>query len=772
MEQGEAFDLGSHGEAHGVVDRAVTPVELPGELVSGVLRIVDQQVDTIGQLHGRLGDRKAAVGRLLMIWKIRNRSTIEVDAIAVGRADMRDGAAHDGRLTNPAHRWCSSVGDPTWQIIEPHREHRWANHVGEGFPNRDGLLLGSVDRCSGSGAEQRRKERQSLYVIPVEVTDEDARAKRSVARLCRAVPTKTRAEVEHDRFVVGGAHDDAARISAVASEVGPRARRRTTHAEKLNVEWPAQDPTRSLLLAAVTTRSPCRVAERYVTHIRRATLEPGDESLTALRYLRHMSNDPAKAPLPDGLVAVVKHDSATCVQIQPALAELAAAGLLTALYTQDDPHFPAGLAPLDDLDLTVSYHHSIETVPTLLSIRDGAEVARAEGWNRAEWRTLTGIDDLGESLAPFRPGCGSLSVDPSRTDELLVRFSGDGLRSRRVEFASLEDEWEALFDRGWSDGLPVVPPTPARVLRMLQGTSRAPDDIVAIVPPDLVAVTVEKVAVNAVMAGCKPEYLPVVLATVAAACTDQFNMHGLLATTMPVGPVLIVNGPIRRSIGMNSAGNTLGQGNRANSTIGRALQLVVRNVGGGRPQEVDRATHGNPGKVSFCFAEDEEGSPWTPLTAQMGIEAGVDAVTLFPGEGPRCAVDQLSREAESLASSLAACLRTVHHPKLVLGFDAILVCGPEHARVFAEAGWDRERVLSELHSRLQIPGSELERGAAGIAEGVPAHLAGATLPKFRPGGLLLVHAGGGAGLFSAIIAGWANGAIGSTPVSAPIDPWK
>ena len=144
---------------------------------------------------------------------------------------------------------------------------------------------------------------------------------------------------------------------------------------------------------------------------------------------------------------------------------------------------------------------------------------------------------------------------------------------------------------------------------MLAGTTRDPSDIVAVVPPDLVPVTVEKVAINAVMAGCAPEHLPWVIAALEAACTDEFNMHGLLATTMPVGPVIVCNGPGTRAIGMNSGVNTMGQGNRANLTIGRALQLIIRNVGGGRPGEVDRATHGNPGKISFCFAESETNSP-------------------------------------------------------------------------------------------------------------------------------------------------------------------
>jgi hypothetical protein len=300
---------------------------------------------------------------------------------------------------------------------------------------------------------------------------------------------------------------------------------------------------------------------------------------------------------------------------------------------------------------------------------------------------------------------------------------------------------------------------------MLQGTDRDPSEVVAVVPPDLVPVTVEKVAVNAVMAGCLPEHLPWVLAAVEAACTDEFNIHGVLATTMPVGPVLICNGPGTRAIGMNGGGNAFGQGNRANLTIGRALQLVIRNVGGGRPGEVDRATHGNPGKISFCFAELEQGSPWTSLSVSRGFEPGDDTITLFAGEGPRCVVDQKARSATELANTFAACLRTLHHPKLVLAFDAVLVVGPEHSRVFAEEGWDRDRLLDELHQRLQLPGSELVHGAGEMAEGVPAHLHGATLPKFRPGGILLVHAGGGAGLFSAIIGGWANGSTGSQPVT-------
>jgi hypothetical protein len=474
--------------------------------------------------------------------------------------------------------------------------------------------------------------------------------------------------------------------------------------------------------------------------------------------------------LPDGLVAIVKRDCPTCQLVVPVLAELRDASDAPHLtvYTQDDPAFPAGLEPLDDTDLTVSYAVDVDTVPTLLRVEAGRETARIVGWSREQWEPFTGRSGLGAGLPPYRPGCGSRTRDPDRAAARDASTAGARLRSRRVALGPSEDDIEAMFDRGWTDGLPVVPPTAARVARMLGGTTRDPNEVVAIAPPDLVECTVEKVAINAVLAGCRPDYLPVVLTAVEAACTDEFNIHGLLATTWFSGPVVIVNGPITRALGMNSGINAMGQGNRANATIGRALQLVVRNVGGGRPGEVDRSTLGQPGKYTFCFAEREIDSPWEPLHVTRGLPASASAVTLFAGEGPRGIIDQQSRQADSLANSFAACLRATTHPKIALAFDAILVVSPEHARVFREAGWSKARLLEELISRLQLPGSELVRGAGGIAEGLPEGVADLTLPKFRDGGLLIVHAGGGAGLFSAIIGGWASGSTGSAPMTKEI----
>ena len=475
-----------------------------------------------------------------------------------------------------------------------------------------------------------------------------------------------------------------------------------------------------------------------------------------------------KPQLPDGLVAIVKRECATCVMVDPLFANIAASGTPLTVYTQDDPTFPASVSAIHDADLSVSWHYDIETVPTLLRIENGEEADRTFGWSKEAWQKFTGITDLGADLPVMRPGCGSLSVDPNLEDELRVRFTSSTLHSRHVELASAEDEFESMFTRSWTDGLPVIPPTPERVLRMLTGTTRSPQDIVAIAPPNLVELTIEKIAINAVMAGALPEYLPWIITALEAVCNDEFNMHGVLATTMPVGPVIICNGPGTKAIGMNSGVNVFGQGNRANLTIGRAVQLTIRNVGGGKPGEVDRATHGNPGKLSFCFAEDEAGSPFGTLAQERGIAPQQNAVTVFAGEGPRCVVDQAARTPEQLTNSFAACLRATHHPKSVLSFDAILVVSPDHSRVYAEAGWDREKILSELYARLNIPGTELVKGALDMAEGLPAKFADRIVPKFKPGGILLAHAGGGAGLFSSIIGGWVNGAMGSTPVTRPV----
>lgn len=468
------------------------------------------------------------------------------------------------------------------------------------------------------------------------------------------------------------------------------------------------------------------------------------------------------------LIAVVKEECETCRLVVPVLAQLQRRFEL-AIYSQDNASFPSGLDVIDDTDLRYSWERQIETVPTLISLDDkGEETGRIVGWDRAEWSTLAG-NPFDFDGPDFRPGCGSKTMDPGMPDKLAALYDSDKLKSREVTFAAEEDEIEACYDRGWSDGLPVVPPTVVRVLRMLTGTHRDPQEVVGLVPPDLAECTIEKIAINAVLAGCKPEYLPVVITAVEAALQDEFCMHGLLATTYFSGPMIIVNGPIRNAIGMNAKGNVLGQGNRANGTIGRALQLVIRNAGGGRPQGVDRSVFGNPGKYTYCFAEDEEGSCWESLAEEKGFASDASTVTLFAADGMQGIVDQKSRDPESLCRTFAAGLKVVGHPKMVLAADAFLVISPEHERVFRLASWSKQQVKARILELLTIPGEELIAGAGGIAEGLPEKFAEASLPKFREGGFNIVRAGGSAGMFSAIIAGWgASGTIGSVPVTREI----
>ena len=462
-------------------------------------------------------------------------------------------------------------------------------------------------------------------------------------------------------------------------------------------------------------------------------------------------------PQPDGLIAVVKQDCPTCTLVEPVLRQIGQADCSLTVYTQDNPAFPAGVATvIDDTQLEHSFRMDIETVPTLLRFEDGEQAARAIGWHRGEWEAVSGLDNLGAELPETRPGCGSKSVEPGIAERLAVRFGESRLSARRVEVGDLEDEMEACFERGWTDGLPVVPPTEERVLRMLEGTRRAPDDLVGIVPPNNNACSVEKVAINAVMAGCKPEYMPVVLSAVEAALMEEFGMHGLLATTFFAGPMIVVNGPLARQIGMNARINALGQGNRANATIGRTLQLVIRNVGGGVPGGVDRAMLGNPGKYTFCFAEREDDSPWESLAVERGFSPDASTVSLFAASGVTPIMDQASREPDALCRSFAACLKSVGHPKHANTSAPVLVVSPEHTRRFENAGWSKTRFRDTLNGYLEIPAEELVSGAGGIPEGISLNRVGdkKTIPKFQANTLHIVRAGGDAGLFSAIIGSW------------------
>jgi len=480
------------------------------------------------------------------------------------------------------------------------------------------------------------------------------------------------------------------------------------------------------------------------------------------------------------LVALVKHDCPVCDQVLPALdaAGVRVLSQSTAGETEAQAQrLGLSAVPELDADLELSARLDPDAVPALVLLDGSRERGRVEGLDRAAMVDLAaraGVElDLG-GLPAMRPGCASLTRDPEVAARLAARRArAEGrIRSRELRVGELEDVFEALHDRGLTDGLPVVPPTPERVVAMLDHTSRDPQDVVGVVAPYGGEATVEKVAVNAVMAGCAGPELPVVLAAVEAVCDESFAMHGLLATTHPAGPVVVVSG----FPGFNSGVNVLGQGDRASMTTGRALQLVVRNVGGGRPGVEDRAAHGQPGKLGLCFAERlDETAPWPGLAQDRGVPEGEPGVTVMALEAPRVIVDQLAREPEGLCASLAMALENVATPRLRLAFDAMLLVGPEHGRIFKEAGWTRAQVQERLHELTHSPAGELVRGAGGSPEGIESQwVSDPAMPvaKFAAADRIVVaYAGGDAGLFSMVFGGWAAGEIGSAPVTRSIAPW-
>jgi len=265
----------------------------------------------------------------------------------------------------------------------------------------------------------------------------------------------------------------------------------------------------------------------------------------------------------------------------------------------------------------------------------------------------------------------------------------------------LPDDLERIIDayceRRWSDGLPIVPPTRERVSRMLAATTLPPERVVAGLAPGFGAATVERIAVNAVLAGCAPMHLPAVIAAVEAVAAPEFNLQAIQATTNPVAVLVIVNGPAVRRLGFNATFNCLGEGTRANATVGRALRLVLRNVGGALPGELDRATQGQPGRYSFCCAENESENPWVPLHVERGFDPGDSTVTVCGIEGTMN-MNTHSKEASELLRVIAETM--VHPPsnEYCDGGQPWLILGPEHAHILHAGGCSKDDVRDRLWS--------------------------------------------------------------------------
>ncbi len=328
------------------------------------------------------------------------------------------------------------------------------------------------------------------------------------------------------------------------------------------------------------------------------------------------------------------------------------------------------------------------------------------------------------------------------------------LASKRYKVQDVADAIEFCFQQGWTDGLPVVPPTPERVGAMLEAARLDPKREIGFIAHRAVSVTAEKVAINAVMAGCRPEYMPVVVAAVEGIADPRWSYHGPGTSTGGAAVLMIVNGPIVRELDVNAGDNLFGPGWRANLTIGRAVRLVMRNVCGSVPGTLDRGTLGHPGKLSYVIAENEADSPWTPLHVERGFRPEQSTITVMAADAPHQFYNQLSSTAEGVLTTLADDMRISGN---VMGqSNYVLVIAGEHMRTIAGDGWDKKQIRQFVWENTQNSHAHLKR---------TQRMAGPVQPgdetKMRPlvaspDDIFVVAAGGRAGAFSGYIPGWGS----------------
>jgi hypothetical protein len=300
-----------------------------------------------------------------------------------------------------------------------------------------------------------------------------------------------------------------------------------------------------------------------------------------------------------------------------------------------------------------------------------------------------------------------------------------------------DDAFEALYARGVTDGLPVIAPTAARVQAAVEASGRPGTELIGLVAPQHGRATVEKIAVNAVMAGCRPEYLPAVIAAVEAICDPAFALEGVSGTTDAVAPLLILNGPARAALDLNCGVGVFGPGWRANATIGRAVRFVWGNVGGARPGGISMSTFAQPGRYTYCIGEREEESPWEPLHVEHGFSVDDSTVAALAAEAPQVVVDARSRSAREVLTTIARSGEVIASHALADLGDTLLVVSPEHVRTIAADGWSKADARAFLFEQMR------------------AEVDGARVPKLRePAALHIIVAGGTAGRFSAWVPGW------------------
>jgi hypothetical protein len=270
-----------------------------------------------------------------------------------------------------------------------------------------------------------------------------------------------------------------------------------------------------------------------------------------------------------------------------------------------------------------------------------------------------------------------------------------------------EDDFDAINalyrEKGWGDGLPIVPPTSARVEAMLAYCDRPLDKEIGLVAPRYGAATPLRLAANAVMAGCRPEYFPLVLLAIDALCDEKFNLYGINATTHPCSTLLVVNGPVAKELKMNSGHNAFGPGNQANATIGRAIRLAMLNIGGAIPGAGDMATFGSPAKYTFCVAENEDENPWEPLHVELGFAREVSTVTVFGAESPHNVNDHESVTGKGLLKMMAGTVAITGANNIYFDGAPLFLFGPEHAATIARDGFTKAAVKQYIYEHGRVP---------------------------------------------------------------------
>lgn len=413
------------------------------------------------------------------------------------------------------------------------------------------------------------------------------------------------------------------------------------------------------------------------------------------------------------LVVVVQTDCPTCRLITPYLNQLSRDGAPVSGFSQDgdqatrefmlhmDVRFPLEI----DAGLEWSRRMGVVTVPTLFVLDDGDGIVRQEpGFDKAvlnEIAEMFGVEPPAtqhDGAPQSKPGCTSRHLETSTEDPpaaALDLHSPWGARASTVRLSDSEDVYEYCY-RAFGDALPVVPPTVERVEKMLRAAGREPHESIGRIPPCYGEATVEKIAANAVMAGCVPDMMRVLIPLVRAVCDERFNAHGVQATTHFAAPLIVVNGPVRMELGFHCRQNAFSNVARSNSTLGRALQLILLNLGGARPDGIDMSALGNPGKFSFCIAENEEENPWEPLHTEYGFAREQSAVTLFAAEAPHGVSEHNARTARGVLKAIAYALATVWSYLNCVGFEALVVLCPEHVRTIHRDGFSKQQVREFL----------------------------------------------------------------------------